>query len=169
MPQKGKKSLGSGVYKRTEKHRKILSEAQKKIGNKPPSAVGNKYNLGRKPSKETREKMRNSHLGEKSHLWKGGVSTLYELIRTCYKYRQWRSDVYTRDNFICVTCNKRGYKLNADHIKSFSEIIREFDIKSLDEALDCEELWNINNGRTLCLDCHKKTDTYLNKGRWGRK
>lgn len=24
-------------------------------------------------------------------------------------------------------------------------------------------LWNINNGQTLCEDCHKKTDTYGKK------
>ena len=24
-----------------------------------------------------------------------------------------------------------------------------------------KELWNINNGITLCLDCHKETDSYL--------
>jgi len=33
-------------------------------------------------------------------------------------------------------------------------------ILSKEEALSCDELWNINNGRTLCIGCHKKTDTY---------
>jgi hypothetical protein len=30
-------------------------------------------------------------------------------------------------------------------------------------AVNCEELWNINNGLTLCIKCHKKTDTYCNQ------
>ena len=33
-------------------------------------------------------------------------------------------------------------------------------ISNLEEALECEELWDINNGRVLCENCHKKTDTW---------
>jgi len=36
-------------------------------------------------------------------------------------------------------------------------------INSLEEALNCEELWNVNNGRTLCRKCHNKTKTYGRK------
>lgn len=32
----------------------------------------------------------------------------------------------------------------------------KYNIKSYEQALNCEELWNINNGRTLCKKCHKK-------------
>lgn len=28
--------------------------------------------------------------------------------------------------------------------------------KTLEDAENCEELWNINNGRTLCKSCHIK-------------
>lgn len=35
-------------------------------------------------------------------------------------------------------------------------VLKEYD-------LFCEELWDLNNGRTLCIDCHKKTET------WGGK
>lgn len=90
-----------------------------------------------------------------------GKSKLQDIIRHCYRYRQWRSDVYTRDDFICQMCGERGGRLNADHLKPFSAIINENKIVTLDQAFNCEELWNINNGRTLCLGCHKKTDTYL--------
>ena len=90
-----------------------------------------------------------------------GKCELQEIIRHCYKYRQWRSDVFTRDNFTCQECGLIGGKLNADHIKPFSWIIKDNNIKTLEEAMNCEELWNINNGRTLCLECHKKTDTFM--------
>ena len=26
--------------------------------------------------------------------------------------------------------------------------------------IDLKKLWDINNGRTLCRDCHMKTDTW---------
>jgi hypothetical protein len=43
----------------------------------------------------------------------------------------------------------------------FSEILKEYNVKTLDDAHKCKELWDINNGRTLCINCHKLTDTYL--------
>jgi len=27
-------------------------------------------------------------------------------------------------------------------------------LETINEAFACEELWNINNGLTLCLECH---------------
>ena len=61
----------------------------------------------------------------------------------------------------CQECGERGGNLNVDHIVPFSVIFHKNIISSLEEALSCEELWNINNGRTLCVPCNKKTDTYL--------
>jgi len=119
-----------------------------------------KAHLGKKSSFETRKKMSLSHKGSKSYLWKGGISPLHKQIRLCFESRQWRSDVFTRDNFTCQMCGKRGYKLNAHHLKPFNKIVEEYKIKSIQEALNCDELWNINNGQTLCHNCHKKTNTY---------
>ena len=45
--------------------------------------------------------------------------------------------------------------------------MEEYQIKTFEQALNCAELWDINNGRTLCKECHKKTDNYLN--RWENK
>lgn len=103
-------------------------------------------------------------IGRKHPRWKEiKKRPLYQQIRVTYNYRQWRSDIFTRDNFTCVLCGKNKTYLEADHIKRFIDIIREYNIKTLDEAIGCEELWNINNGRTLCQQCHRKTDT------WGRQ
>ena len=43
--------------------------------------------------------------------------------------------------------------------------MRQYTILNLEQALNCEEFWNINNGRVLCKECHKKTDTYLSKAK----
>ena len=65
--------------------------------------------------------------------------------------------VRVRDNFICQECGyNKGRILQAHHIKPFTEILVKYNIKTLEEALDCEELWDINNGITLCEYCHKK-------------
>lgn len=96
--------------------------------------------------------------GERSTFWKGGITPIIILARNSFKYRQWRSDIFTRDDFTCQICGKKGCYLEADHYpKMFSAIFYEYNIKSLQEAIDCEELWNLNNGRTLCKECHDKT------------
>lgn len=93
---------------------------------------------------------------EEQSNWKGGITPLRHSIRTNFKSRQWRSDIFTRDNFTCQECGQVGGKLRAHHRKDFSLILQKYEITTLEEALDCEELWNINNGVTLCKKCHKK-------------
>jgi len=109
-------------------------------------------------SPKVRNRISKALRGENNPNWKGGVTPVAMRIRSHFKYRQWRSDVFTRDDFTCQLCGKRGGGiLNADHFpKRFSAILEEYEIKSIESALDCEELWNVNNGRTLCLSCHKK-------------
>ena len=103
-------------------------------------------------------------VGEKNPNWIKDRSLIKEKldkqIRKSLKYRQWRSDVFERDNYTCQICETKGGKINADHIKAFIIILKENNINNLEAALNCEELWNINNGRTLCESCHKKTENY---------
>ena len=108
-------------------------------------------NRKRKVSQETREKMRISHLGSRSFLWKGGICNKNRLIRASLMYKQWRKKVFERDNYTCVWCRKKSGNgkrvlLTADHIKPFS--------------LYPELRFAIDNGRTLCLECHKTTKTW---------
>lgn len=169
--------------KRSENTRKKISNSMrgKYLGIKRPKHSEFMKNhhpkgmLGKKHKEITKEKMAISHKGihqsymhrkkrgltiskEKNPNWKGGITALNHQIRKCFEYRQWRSDIFTRDNFICVLCGKNKIYLEADHFpKSFANIMQEYNIKSLKEALFCEELWNINNGRTLCKKCHRLT------------
>ena len=127
---------------------------------------------GRKLPKNVKKKMSDTHKrigsgkrlrherGEMAANWRGGLTPLKSLIRKCFQYRQWRSDVFTRDDFTCQICGIRGGRIIADHIKAFSLILAENNIKTFENVLNCEELWNINNGRTLCQNCHKETENY---------
>ena len=121
--------------------------------------------LGHKHTNEARRKISEGHKGDKARSWKGGITPINNQIRHCFKMRQWRSDVFTRDDFTCQECGERGGELQAHHIKSFSQIIEENNIKTLEDAEKCEELWNINNGVALCKDCHSLTDSYGNDRR----
>jgi hypothetical protein len=174
-----KNGINKGWFKKGHKvsvdFRKKLSERNKKFGIKPPLRNGipssqlqkditSKIHKGKKDTIETKlKRIASAKRGKDCHFWKGGITSLKILIRQSYKYRQWRSDVFTRDNFTCQLCGIRGGKLNSDHIKSFSLILEQNNVKTIIDAFECEELWNINNGRTLCEKCHVKTDNFGNK------
>jgi len=118
---------------------------------------GRKITWGDKISKSQKGKPHFNQRGILNRNWKGGITPLIFKIRDCYKYRQWRRNILTKNNFTCQICRATGVRLIADHYpKLFSTIFHEYKLKSLEEALNCEELWNINNGRTLCVECHLK-------------
>ena len=156
-------------WKLSEKTKRKMSKVHK--GKKPSEETKRKLSknnaramLGKKHSIETRKKMSKSgkgkHSGSKNGMWKGGISSLQVVIRNIFQYRQWRSDVFTRDDFICQRCGKKGGYLEAHHIKNFSLILRENNVKTVRQAIECRELWNINNGVTLCKKCHVKIHRY---------
>lgn len=95
--------------------------------------------------------------GAEAPNWIDGRTPLYKRIRECFKHRLWRDDVFTRDDFTCQECGDfKGGNLNAHHIKAFADILELNDINTFEQAMACEELWNINNGITLCNKCHKE-------------
>jgi hypothetical protein len=153
--------------KTSDKARKRMSEAQRAISQRKGSYIVKQCaecmaQMEGKKSVINKKKFcgvgcRNSaRTGERSWAWKGGITPLTKQIRHCFKSRQWRSDIFARDDFTCVLCGERGGEINADHYPVlFSEIFQNNKITSLEEALICEEFWNINNGRTLCVPCHK--------------
>lgn len=125
---------------------------------------------GYRMPEEQKRKIRISCKGGNKTSWKKSNSDCRDLrlsIKAIFEYRLWRSDVFTRDNYTCQICNNRGGKLVVHHIKHFKYIFRDYNLKTIEDAINCEELWNINNGQTLCQKCHinlhkKDVDKYLN-------
>ena len=153
---------------------RIVNKGGHVIGKKCPWAKNNlqifkkghtPWSKGKKFSEAYRRKISDSHKGirpprcprellcrgSRHPWWKGGVSPINELIRKSPEYKLWREAVFARDDYTCVWCGARSGNgvaviLHADHIKPF--------------ALFPELRFTIDNGRTLCEDCHRKTDTY---------
>ncbi len=102
-------------------------------------------------------------VGKDNGNWKGGISKIDKLCRRLLEYKQWREKVFKRDNYTCQECGKNKCYVTAHHKKGFSKILKENNIKNIKDALKCQELWKISNGKTLCDDCHKLTDNYGGK------
>ncbi len=156
----------------------IIKSNSHKYYNIPEYIIGHNRKInhpmnGKHHSNETRQKMSENHadicgdknpfynihfnrFGDKSPNWKGGISSLTMIIRFSKNYNEWRLQIFGRDNFTCQYCGVKGIYLESHHIKSFNEIIKEYNIKKLEDALNCDLLWDLNNGITYCKTCHNK-------------
>ncbi len=111
--------------------------------------------IGRKQSVETRRKMSviAKARGSSHNLYIDGKGRerqderKREMVQL--EYRLWRTAVFTRDDHTCQGCGVRGGTLRADHIKPWHS------------HPECR--YDVDNGRTLCDGCHKKTPTYGRK------
>ena len=124
---------------------------------------GNKYGRGQakgyQHSDEAKEKMKNAKLkrptkywlgkkrpkmtGEMCPWWKGGISKekYGEELLERIKFRQTiQKKVFNRDNYTCQLCGERGGNIQVDHIQPWAEYV--------------ELRFDINNCRTLCMNCH---------------
>lgn len=77
--------------------------------------------------------------------WQGFLSNKRQKDMDSSEYKEWRTSVFTRDNYTCARCGKRSVKgsevvLCAHHLDSYST--------------HPEKRLDVNNGITLCNECH---------------
>lgn len=87
-----------------------------------------------------------NNVNEKNPSWKGGISSMHQRLRRGRMSSIWRKYVLMKDKHCCQICYSKS-ALCAHHIKSFSDFP--------------EERFNVDNGITLCKNCHKWVH-YLN-------
>ena len=132
----------------------VSKERRKKASERMKNLWLNEAYRKKMSSEERKNKLSNINSGSKSHFWIDGRTDKNRTLRSCAKYKDWRKAVFLRDNFTCQVCKKRNVAglnlvLNADHIKPWSQFP--------------ELRFDINNGRTLCLECHLQTPTFGSK------
>jgi 5-methylcytosine-specific restriction endonuclease McrA len=140
----GKKSQENGTYDKTlKKWRKNgrevwnkgisqTEEVKKKISKSRKGKTAWNKGLIAKIDDRIPSKERNGN-------WNGGITS--ENRKQRIKFRKTiQNKVLERDNYTCQICGKRGCKLQVDHIQPWSEFI--------------EGRFDIDNCRTLCMDCH---------------
>lgn len=87
-------------------------------------------------------KMENRGRGKNHYNWRGGITPFRIKVWQSKEYGDWRKSVFERDGYKCVMCHQNTHALQADHIKPF--------------AVFLEERLKVDNGRTLCIPCHRK-------------
>lgn len=132
-----------------KKHSDATKEKMRKIMTGRKITWGDKISLAKKGKPNLKQR------GEGNNLWKGGVSRINKNERNNFmqtiEYKNWRRKVFERDGYKCVECglhsgNGKTVILHADHIKPY--------------ALYPKHRLSLRNGRTLCVECHKKSGTW---------
>ncbi len=114
-----------------------------------------KYGIKTRSISEAMKINKEERSGKNSPNWRGGMTEInWSLRESVYPLIvEWRKKIFERDNWTCQMCEKHN-NLNAHHIVNFVEVISKNNIKCKDDAIKCEELWDISNGITLCWNCH---------------
>jgi hypothetical protein len=137
-----------------------------------------KGNLGKPKSPEHNEKNRLSHLGQIPYnkgvpanyenvlrmvetkiggLWYGSVKndlSLGGLIRQTPEYKIWTKAVIERDGGKDHFTGELCIHPEAHHIVSIAKLISKYDLKTLNDARNCKEMWDVDNGMTLEYENH---------------
>lgn len=93
------------------------------------------WNKGLTLSLEYRKKLSLAHMSTRT-------TTENKLARNSVDNLNWRKAVYERDDYTCLICKKKGGRLTPHHVLAFARYK--------------EYRFDIDNGRTLCSDCHDR-------------
>lgn len=116
--------------------------------------MGNPYRLNGKFAEGPKFKVSCSMICKNNSMRNPLTAPFRNLTKTGV-WKTWRRRVLKRDGFKCTQCSSTK-QLQADHLIPVIQLINENRIK---------EIFDVDNGRTLCEECHKLTPTWGARGR----
>lgn len=91
---------------------------------------------------------------------------LAHYLRTHESYNEWRNNIFKRDHYKCIKCGSKE-NLHAHHIIQLYDICDKYNMNT-DDILNSKEFHNIDNGITLCQNCHALEHPYISRDEKGR-
>ena len=172
-----KKNKGNHASLKTEfkKGHPVSKELREKIRKR---STGNKYTLGKIFTEEHRKNISLSKrfkIRKKPSLYSEARRRLFAILKSSEQWKQWRQQIFRRDGYVCQECFNKGQYIHPHHKKQLAKLVdtflQEYNQFSLIEDFETflrltvtyQPFWDIENGITLCEDCHKKTKS------WGRR
>jgi 5-methylcytosine-specific restriction endonuclease McrA len=131
----------SALNKKTTLCKECFNKSPRTEEEKKNISIGTKKRYQNPINRQlTSQAMKGIMSGNKHWNWKGGITPKNQEERNTLEYKQWRTNVFQRDDYTCQMCMNRGHELNAHHIKEW--------------ASSPEHRFNVDNGITLCKPCH---------------
>ena len=112
------------------------------------------HNRGKRMSEAQKRK-----IAETRRIRYGTRASLNKKVRYTSKYKSWRTAVFQRDSYTCQRCGTSSKKarcrvyLHAHHRVPLDVLLRGL---TFAKAMQCPSVWDISNGETLCVSCHRR-------------
>lgn len=87
-------------------------------------------------------------------------------LRSSSEYEEWRRKCIKRDMYMCSKCNSKEC-LHVHHIESLFDICEKYNM-DIDKIKESEKFNDINNGITLCSNCHALEHPFVQRDEKGR-
>ena len=87
-------------------------------------------------------------------------SDFMDRIRQTPRYQRWREEVQEKCGNKCQIDKSHADRYaEVHHLISLSKILKQNNIISIEGALGCRQLWDIDNGVVLCKECHDQMES----------